>query len=594
MAQLTDKQVELLNAWNTLANSNNKNGLYQAGGYNDTIASGQNNLADTYFKQKGADTAGFSDEQLKQIQNNAMQANQPKDQSKDLTPKSGIDGFIEGAKNTAASGLRGISDINDNILNAGGGVLDGVFDAGVDFAGQLTNSENADWVKDLKDKTNAETFQLPLSVAIDLGLMAAGPYGWGALAGKSFAENGDNFADAISGVDENGNELTDAQRGLSAAAGLGGTVLGMVPGAGGMLSKVGGKAAARELEKAAATKVAKEAADNVDTVRTSADKALEIAKAADAEAAAKEQVYNHLKLKPAVKKAKLKSGLTVGFKNPEKDKAALKEAQDAYNAAAANAKEVRAASDNAQNTLKDAIANSDRLSEAAANIKDTTSLERFAQTYADDLSLPFMNGKLAKTEGSEQSNNAMYKVMDRILGRNTADEVAGAAEEATEAAAKNGILGKAGAAIGKGMETAGKPVGFLKQQAPAQLAAASTTIANLMANGADANDIMEYFSDPANVASMLLASKMAGKKANAAMFNTPRNLYGNAIFANEAGNAADNYYGRTEESQDWQDVAAALEMVGDEDNQAELYALLLNGVDTSGLNLERNYPKENK
>ena len=115
-----------------------------------------------------------------------------------------------------------------------------------------------------------------------------------------------------------------------------------------------------------------------------------------------------------------------------------------------------------------------------------------------------------------------------------------------------------------------------------------------MANGADANDIMEYFTDPANFASMLLASKMAGNKANAAMFNTPRNLYGNAAFVNEAGNAADNYYGRTEESQDLQDVESALSMVGDPENQAELYALLLNGVDTSGLNLERDYPKENK
>ena len=293
MAQLTDKQVELLNAWNTLANSNNKNGLYQAGGYDNTIASGQNALADTYFKQKGADTAGFSDEQLKQIQNNAMQANQPKDQSKDLTPKTGFEGFIEGAKDVAADKLRGISDISDNILNAGGVALDGIFDTGVDFAGQLTNSQNADWVKDLKNKTNSETFQMPLSVAIDLGLMAAGPGGWAALAGKSLGENGDNFADWLTGVDENGNELTDAQRNLSLASGIGGTVLGLVPGAGGAVSKIGGKAAARELEKAAATKAAKEASQNVDTARASAEQA---SKSADeAKAVAKSALKDFLK-----------------------------------------------------------------------------------------------------------------------------------------------------------------------------------------------------------------------------------------------------------------------------------------------------------
>ena len=471
MAQLTDKQMELLNAWNTLSNSYNKNGLYQAGGYKDTIASGQNTLADTYFKQKGADTAGFSDEQLQQIQNNAMQGNQPKDQSKDLTPKSSV-------KDTIAGGLRGISDINDNILNAGGGVLDGIFDAGVDFAGQLTNSQNADWVKDLKDKTNAETFQLPLSVAADLGLMAAGPGGWAALAGKSLAENGDNFADAITGVDENGNELTNAQRGLSAAAGLGGTALGMIPAAGGALSKMGGKVATKELEKTAAA--------------------------------------------------------------------------------------------NTTNATP-----------------ELTALERFAKNYADDLSLNKPEGQAVK----DVADNKLYAVMDKALGRNAAGE---AVSEATEEVAKNGVLNKARNAIGKGLKTAGKPIDFVKQQLPTQLAAQGTTIANLVANGADANDIMEYFSNPANVASMLLASKMSGNKANAARFNTPRNLYGNAAFVNEAGNAADNYYGRTEESQDLQDVEAALSMVGDPKNQAELYALLLNDVDTSGLNLERDYPKENK
>ena len=550
MAQLTDKQMELLNAWNTLANSNNKNGLYQSGGYDNTIASGQNALADTYFKQKGSDTAGFSDEQLKQIQNNAMQANQPKDQSKDLTSKSSGGDFV-------ANGLRGLSDINDNILNAGGGVLDGIFDAGVDFAGQLTNSENADWVKDLKGKTNAETFQLPLSVAADLGLMAAGPAGWAALAGKSFAENGDNFADAISGVDENGNKLTDAQRGLSAAAGLGGTALGMIPGAGGALSKIGGKAAAKELEKAGANKLAKEAADNVDTVRASAKQASKNADEEAAKATAARSEFDNLMSKAST----------------QKDVPALRDARDAYNAAARKANEVREASNNAQNALADAIANSDRLSEAAKAMPELTGLERFAKNYAGDLNL-------TKPEGPELPNNTLYSVMDRVLGRNTAGEAV------EEAAKKGGIRGA--------LDTAGKPIDFLKQQAPTQLAAAGTTVANLMANGADANDIMEYFSNPANVASMLFASKMAGNKANAARFNTPRNLYGNAAFVNEAGNAADNYYGRTEESQDWQDVADALEMVGDENNQAELYALLLNGVDTSGLNLERNYPKENK
>ena len=549
MAQLTDKQMELLNAWNTLSNSYNKNGLYQAGGYKDTIASGQNTLADTYFKQKGADTAGFSDEQLQQIQNNAMQANQSKDQSKDLTPPSGGGDLI-------ANGLRGLSDINDNILNAGGGVLDGIFDAGVDFAGQLTNSQNADWVKDLKGKTNAETFQLPLSVAADLGLMAAGPAGWAALAGKSFAENGDNFADAISGLDENGNKLTDAQRGLSAAAGIGGTALGMIPGAGGALSKIGGKAAAKELEKAGANKLAKEAANNVDTVRASADQASKNADEAAAKATAARSEFDNLMSKAST----------------QKDVPALSDARDAYNAAARNANEVRAASNNAQNALADAIANSDRLSEAAKAMPELTSLERFAKNYAGDLNL-------TKPEGPELPNNTLYSVMDRVLGRNTADA-------AEEVAKRSGIHGA--------LDTAGKPFEFVKQQLPAQLAAQGTTVANLMANGADANDIYEYFSNPANVASMLLASKMAGKKANAVRFNTPRNLYGNAAFVNEAGNAADNYYGRTEESQDLQDVQDALALVGNPENQAELYALLLNGVDTSGLNLERDYQKENK
>ena len=580
MAQLTDKQVELLNAWNTLSNSYNKNGLYQAGGYEDNIKSGQNTLADTYFKEKGADTAGFSDKQLQQIQQNAMQG----DKSKDLASAKNNEGGIVG-------GLRAIGDAYDGALNKVGGFADGIFDAGVDFAGQLTNNENADWVKDLKSKTNGETFQMPLSVLADLGLTALGPAGWAGLGVKSLAENADNFADWATGVDENGNKLTDAQKNLSGLAGLGGTALGLIPGAGGMLSKVGGKAATRELEKAAAAKAAQEAGKNVDTVRAAAEQASKNVDEAAAQAADAQKAYEHLKLKPAVVKGKLKSGLTVGFKNPEKDKAALQKALDDYNAKEANANEVRAAYNNIQKTLADAIDNSENLNKAAAKIKDTTPFERFAQTYADDLSLPFLNGKLAKTEGSEQSNNAMYKVMDRILGRDTAGE---AAEEATEAAVQNGMLGKARAAIGKGMETAGKPVGFLKQQAPTQLAAAGTTVANLMANGADANDIMEYFTDPANFASMLLASKMAGKKANAAMFNTPRNMYGNAAFVNEAGNAADNYYGRTEESQDWQDVADALEMVGDENNQAELYALLLNGVDTSGLNLERDYQKEKK
>ena len=203
---------------------------------------------------------------------------------------------------------------------------------------------------------------------------------------------------------------------------------------------------------------------------------------------------------------------------------------------------------------------------------ELTGLERFAKNYASDLNL-------TKPEGPELSNNTLYSVMDRVLGRNTADV-------ADEVAKRGGIRGA--------LDTAGKPLAFVKQQLPAQLAAQGTTIANLMANGADANDIYEYFSNPANVASMLIASKMAGKKANAAMFNTPRNLYGNAAFVNEAGNAADNYYGRTEESQDLQDVQDALALVGNPENQAELYALLLNGVDTSGLNLERDYPKENK
>ena len=542
MAQLTDKQVALLNAWNTLANSNNKNGLYQAGGYDDTISSGQKSLADTYFKQKGADTAGFSDEQLKQIQQNAMQG----DKSKDLTQKpNGEGGF-----------LRGISDINDFILNTGGNAIDGIFDAGVDFAGQLTNNENADWVKDLKSKTTGETFQMPLSVAADLGLMAAGPVGWAGLGAKSFAENGDNIADAIYGVDENGNELTDAQRGLSAAAGLGGTVLGMVPGAGGMLSKIGGKAAAKELEKTGANKLAKEAADNVDTVSANAEQALKNADEAAAKATAARSEYDNL-----VSKA-----------STQKDIPALKKARDDYNAAARSANDIRAASNNAQNAMAEAIANRDSLVEAAKAMPELSGLERFAKNYAGDLNL-------TKPEGPELPNNTLYSVMDRILGRGTAD--------ATEEAAKQGGL--------RGMlNTAGKPFAFAKQQLPVQMAAAGTTVANLMANGADINDIEEYFTNPANVASMLLASKMAGSKANAARFNTPRNLYGNAAFINEAGNAADNYYGRTEESQDLQDVEAALSMVGDPKNQAELYALLLNGVDTSGLNLERDYPKEKK
>ena len=156
MAQLTDKQVELLNAWNTLSNSYNKNGLYQAGGYEDNIKSGQNTLADTYFKEKGANTAGFSDEQLQQIQQNAMQG----DKSKDLASAKNNEGGIAG-------GLRAIGDAYDGALNKVGGFADGIFDAGVDFAGQLTNNENADWVKDLKSKTNGETFQMPLSVLAD-------------------------------------------------------------------------------------------------------------------------------------------------------------------------------------------------------------------------------------------------------------------------------------------------------------------------------------------------------------------------------------------------------------------------------------------
>ena len=446
MAQLTDKQMELLNAWNTLSNSYNKNGLYQAGGYKDTIASGQNTLADTYFKQKGADTAGFSDEQLQQIQNNAMQANQTKDQSKDLTPPSGGGDLI-------ANGLRGLSDINDNILNAGGGVLDGIFDAGVDFAGQLTNSQNADWVKDLKGKTNAETFQLPLSVAADLGLMAAGPAGWAALAGKSFAENGDNFADAISGVDENGNELTGAQRGLSAAAGIGGTALGMIPVAGGALSKIGGKAAAKELEKAGANKLAKEAANNVDTVRASADQALKNTNDAATQATSAKNKYDNL---------------LSNFSN-KSEISALRDARDAYNTAAKTANETKAASDNVQNALTDAIANSDKLSEAAKAMPELSGLERFAKNYAGDLNL-------TKPEGPELPNNTLYSVMDKVLGRNNADA-------AEEVAKRGGIRGA--------LDTAGKPIDFLKQQAPTQLAAAGTTVANLMANGADANDIME-------------------------------------------------------------------------------------------------------
>ena len=562
MAQLTDKQVELLNAWNTLSNSYNKNGLYQAGGYEDNIKSGQNILADTYFKEKGADTAGFSDKQLQQIQQNAMQVNQ----SKNLTPASKDEGVIAG-------GLRGLSNAYDSALNFVGNGIDGVFDAGVDFAGQLTNNENADWVKDLKNKTNGETFQMPLSVLADLGLTAAGPVGWGGLLVKSVAENGDNIADAISGVDENGNELTGSQQVLSGLAGAGGVALGAIPLAGGKLAKIGGEAAARELEKAAATKAAKEAAGNVDTAKTSAEQALKSADEAAAQATTAKNEYDNL---------------LSNFSSKD-EISALRNARNASNAAAKNATDVKAASDNAQNSLKSAIAESDRLSAAANAIESPSALENFAKTYTDDLSLI-----KPKAEGPVRPGNALYGAMDRILGRNTADEATKAAEEATKAAAKSGILGKAGAAIGKGMETAGKPIGFLKQQAPTQLAAAGTTVANLMANGADANDIMEYFSNPANVASMLLASKMAGNKANAAMFNTPRNLYGNASFVNEAGNAADNYYGRTEESQDLQDVQDALALIGDENNQAELYALLLNGVDTSGLNLERDYQKENK
>ena len=556
MAQLTDKQMELLNAWNTLSNSYNKNGLYQAGGYEDNIKSGQNTLADTYFKEKGANTAGFSDEQLQQIQQNAMQG----DKSKDLTHKSNGEGGF----------FRTISDGYDNALNFIGNGVDGVFDAGVDFAGQLTNNENADWVKDLKNKTNGETFQMPLSVAADLALTAAGPVGWGGLIAKSVAENGDNIADWWYGVDENGNELTDAQKNLSGLAGLGGIALSAVPLAGGKLAKVGSKAAARELEKTTATKAVKEASQNVDAVRTSADQALKNANEAAAKETAAKAEYDNL--------------LSNFSSKDEISK--LRDARNAHIAAKSDAKEIKAASDNAQKALDDAIANRDRLSDAAKAIESPSGLENFAKTYADDLSLTRQ-----KSEGPQRPGNALYGVMDKILGRNTANE---ATEAVTEEAAKSGLLSAARNAAGKGMEAAGKPIGFIKQQLPVQLAAQGTTVANLMANGADANDIMEYFSNPANVASMLLASKMAGKKANAAMFNTPRNLYGNAAFVNEAGNAADNYYGRTEESQDLQDVQDALALVGNPENQAELYTLLLNGVDTSGLNLERDYPKEKK
>lgn len=166
-----------------------------------------------------------------------------------------------------------LSDIQNGIdtFNTGVGTgVDWLVDRGSDVGAGFRNLfSGRDWMDDDEDTskmrnegynaTSGDTFATPVSIATDLGIGGLGaalapftagasvPVAAGLLAAKTAGEQGKNIDAAISGKDEEGNELSWQDRlgkgamaaGTTALAGLGG----------GALTKAGGKAATKTAAK---------------------------------------------------------------------------------------------------------------------------------------------------------------------------------------------------------------------------------------------------------------------------------------------------------------------------------------------------------
>lgn len=144
-------------------------------------------------------------------------------------------------------GLDTIGGYYDSAMNAAGGALDTAFDATVgNIAGALGGDEVGEKVKNWK---SGEDLAWIPSAAIDIGtwlLPGVNNLKIAGLLGKGLLDNRQAIEQAATGRDQNtGESLSGSQRAVNAAAGLFGTALTALPGAG--VLKGAERKAAREI-----------------------------------------------------------------------------------------------------------------------------------------------------------------------------------------------------------------------------------------------------------------------------------------------------------------------------------------------------------
>lgn len=153
--------------------------------------------------------------------------------------------------------IGGLNDLINGATLAVGNGLNAAWDWGI---GGIADQFGAGDVA--RNMFDGEDVQGVVDIAADLGLMALGPAGWGAMVAKNAVQNADGLMEALSGKDNVTREdlsLEDRlMRGGQSALGIGLSAVPVVGKAGNVLLKGGGKAAAKDAVKQNAKQVAKE------------------------------------------------------------------------------------------------------------------------------------------------------------------------------------------------------------------------------------------------------------------------------------------------------------------------------------------------
>lgn len=156
----------------------------------------------------------------------------------------------------------GIKDFIDNTTLGAGNLMDGLFDNTIGNIAGLVGGE--EYGQSVKDAFDGSDLQIVADIASDVALSAIPGAGIPLVLAKNAFQNADNFAEAISGVDNVTLDNLDGwQRFGKGAEAVGSTALSAIPGIGKARNLADYSKAVKETNKAADAAIAKAAEDAV-------------------------------------------------------------------------------------------------------------------------------------------------------------------------------------------------------------------------------------------------------------------------------------------------------------------------------------------